>query len=148
MNLLNTIKNLDLVLGVDNIKTNEKIVKVKPNISKIVKKSSNYTIKKTDKPFNYIQYAEIVNGRCAIAGQIEAYTKYKLSGLYLLDQITTDPTNFSIQFIGTVALISFISRMTIDKYDIKNLPENLEDVASKFVMMNWMFILFMINNQI
>ncbi len=139
MNLLNTINNLDKVLGNKNI-----IVPISKN--QIINKKENYNNKLIKKPvnkLNYLSYAEVVNGRCAIIGRFVTPIIYEINNKNLMHQITDDSIDFSIKFIGTIGLISIISKMYFEKYDINNIPETLEDIIGKFFMLNWLYVILM-----
>jgi len=147
MNLLKTINNLDKVLGhkSSQINNNDKVLghkssQIKPlKLNKVLGHKSSQ-IKPNDK-LDYLSYADIVNGRCAIVGRFAAPIIYELTGQNLITQITVDPVDFSIKFIGTVGLISIISMLTFSQYDDKNIPEVIEDGIGKFFMINWLYII-------
>lgn len=139
MNLLNTINNLEKVLGNKNI-----IVHKSKN--QIINKKENYNnklIKKTFNKLDYLTYAEVVNGRCAMAGRFVAPIIYEINNKNLIHQITDDPIDFSIKYIGLIGIISNISKINIENYNKEYILEYLEDTFGKFFMMNWLYIVLL-----
>jgi len=115
-NLVQTIKNLDAVLGVKPVvaTTERKVVKPKP-------------AKAVEKPkIDYFKFAEVVNGRCAMFGTIIGHQ-------YTHD----DPVHNIMVMLGITMVMSSITMYTFDKRDESAVPENLEQVTGNFNMLSW-----------
>jgi hypothetical protein len=127
----NTIKNLDLVLG---IKPLPPLQPLQPKVVKVVPPPPPVKV-------DYFKFAEIVNGRCATLGLV---INYMDSGHDMYTQITTDPVQNFMALLGITMVMSSITLYTFDKRDESALPENLEQVTGNFNMLSW-FINLVIN---
>ena len=92
---------------------------------------------------DYLSYAEVVNGRCAIVGRFVTPIIYEINNKNLITQITNDPIDFSIKYIGIIGIISIISKINIENYNKEYILEYLEDTFGKFFMMNWLYIILL-----
>jgi hypothetical protein len=126
----NTIKNLDLVLGIKPLPPKIKVVKTIPPPP-----PPKIEVPKVD----YFKFAEVVNGRCATLGLVIGKFNYMNS-----EHVTPDPVQNFMALLGITMVMSSITLYTFDKRDESALPENLEQVTGNFNMLSWFINLIII----
>jgi hypothetical protein len=133
MNYKKTLVNLDKVLGIRNT------VKIKKKVAKPSKPNPEPS-KEAPKP--YWNYAEVVNGRCAMLGQVLGPYVYATKGLTLYDQIVHYPLA-TVSLAGVLwAYIAGMSMVGGQFYNPKGTLENIELGLGQGCMLLWLWDLF------
>jgi len=139
-NLIQTIKNLDAVLGVQPLPPFHQQSQVvrQPTVSKQPVKSVTIPRKKDLPKLDYFKFAEVVNGRCATLGLLLGRINYIQTGHDMFTQVTTYPLENFMLMLGNSMLISTITLYTYEKRDDKNIAEEFEQITGNFFMINWL----------
>ena len=139
-NLIQTIKNLDAVLGVQPLPPFQQQSQVvrQPTVSKQLVKSVTIPQKKDLPKLDYFKFAEVVNGRCATLGLLLGRINYIQTGHDMFTQVTTYPLENFMLMLGNSMLISTITLYTYEKRNDKNIAEEFEQITGNFFMINWL----------
>ena len=139
-NLIQTIKNLDAVLGVQPLPPFQQQSQVvrQPTVSKQLVKSVTILQKKDLPKLDYFKFAEVVNGRCATLGLLLGRINYIQTGHDMFTQVTTYPLENFMLMLGNSMLISTITLYTYEKRNENNIAEEFEQITGNFFMINWL----------
>jgi len=130
-NQKNTIKNLNKVLGVEELKQES---------LKIVKKIDPITIEELQEEikFDYLKFAELINGRCASLAILLGKIEYTNSGHNMYTQLTTQVDTNIFYLLFNFSILSCITLITIDQLKEENMIVEVEDFFHKFNMLIWL----------
>ena len=146
-NLIQTIKNLDSVLGVTPLPPfhQQPIVVRQATVAKQPAKAVKLPKKQEIPKLDYFKFAEVVNGRCATLGLLLGRINYIQTGHDMYTQVTTYPLENFMLMLGNAMIISTISLYTFEKRDDKNIAEEFEQITGNFFMINWLINLSLLS---
>jgi hypothetical protein len=166
-NTLQTLKNLDNVLGKSTNMLNQNTTVLSVPVShknaqptqlaQSAQNTNNFnydmfldnynkTKNNNNEKLDYLQFSEVVNGRCATVGLIAGKIIYDQTGHDMYTQIFIDPESNMFIALGLWFLMSSVSLATFQKYNHNNTLEFFERSFGQYNMLVWLVNLMMLIN--